>query len=104
MFITALFIGAKQWKQTEHFSIKEQFCLYHIYINSVYIINYYEADKRRVKERKKKGGCGEGERRERVGKRARRREIKPEEFPSDTTEQNEEITCHLIPFEQSNNC
>lgn len=57
-----------------------------------------------MKERKKKGGCGEGERRERVGKRARRREIKPEEFPSDTTEQNEEITCHLIPFEQSNNC
>ena len=37
-------------------------------------------------------------------KRARRKEIKLEEFPSDTTEQNEEITYNLIPFEQSNNC
>lgn len=56
------------------------------------------------RKRERRRGRGEGERRERVGKRARRREIKLEEFPSDTTEQNEEITYNLIPFEQSNNC
>lgn len=65
MFITASFIAVKHWKQTEHFSVKEQwFCLYHKLLCSWCKEGEREKEEggwRRGKERKRgKEGKGEG--------------------------------------------